>query len=614
MGGRLPSLLFVLGSLLTIGISMVAHAAEPQPNSPSIKTVDVNWGVKIPMRDGVNLNATVYRPYHEPKPLPVIFTLTPYISDTYHERGMYFARNGYVFVAVDSRGRGNSDGEFVPFINEGRDGYDTVEWLARQPWSNGKIAMWGGSYSGYNQWTTAAQFPPHLATIVPAASAYPGKNVPMVNNIHDQYWIQYFLLVAGKTSNPNVSEDWTFWGENFRESFLNHLPFEDLDRLAGLSPPVFHQWLQHPALDSYWEQMVPSSDQYKNIRIPILTITGQYDRAQTGALAFYFEHMQHGNPASTAKHYLVIGPWNHAGTRTARRDFAGWTFGENSVVDLNKLNKEWYDWTLKGAVRPEFLKNRVAYYLTGAEEWKYTDSLSRTSPSQRALYLHPAGSGATAGPLNEQRPMADPPERYTYDPLDTQAARLENNKVNLGFWPGHFFSIVAPSVPPNVLGNGLVYETMPFADDVEISGFPKLTVWMALDTPDTDFQVVLYEVLPDGRSIILSVDRMRARYRDSLSRETLVNPGEIDAYEFGGFTFVARRVSKGSRLRIALISPNSIFSEKNYNAGGLVTHESGKDSRTVHVTLYHDADRPSRVDLPHLETGGASPPPGKNRP
>jgi predicted acyl esterase len=207
--------------------------------------------------------------------------------------------------------------------------------------------------------------------------------------------------------------------------------------------------------------------------------------------------------------------------------------------------------------------------------------------------------------------MADPPERYTYDPLDTRAAQLENSKVNLGFWPGHYFSILAPSLAPNVLGNGLIYETAPFSEDVEISGFPKLTVWMALDTPDTDFQVVLYEVLPDEWSVALCVDRMRARYRESLKQERLVKPGEVKAYVFDRFSFVARRVSKGSRLRIALISPNSIFSEKNYNAGGVVTHESGKDARTVHVTVYHDADRPSKLDLPHLETGGASPPLGK---
>src|SRR6185295_5443832 len=107
-------------------------------------------------------------------PLPVIFTLTPYIADSYHDRAMFFARNGYVFALVDVRGRGSSEGTFDPFAQEARDGYDVVEWLARQPFGNGKVAMWGGSYAGYDQWATAKELPPHLATIVPAASAHPG--------------------------------------------------------------------------------------------------------------------------------------------------------------------------------------------------------------------------------------------------------------------------------------------------------------------------------------------------------------------------------------------------------------------------------------------------------
>jgi uncharacterized protein len=209
----------------------------------------------------------------------VILTLTPYIADTYHDRGMYFAQNDYVFAAVDSRGCGNSDGQFIPFVNEGRDGFDAVEWLARQPWSNGKVGMWGGSYGGYDQWATAAEFPPHLATIVPAASAYPGKNMPMVNNIQDQYWIQYFFLVGGRTINPKISEDRTFWDDKFRELFVRHLPFDSFEQLSGISVPVFREWLKHPAVDDYWRRMVPGKREYHRIRIPILTITGEYDRA-----------------------------------------------------------------------------------------------------------------------------------------------------------------------------------------------------------------------------------------------------------------------------------------------------------------------------------------------
>src|SRR5262249_2372549 len=153
--------------------------------------IDLTWGVRIAMRDGVSLNATVYRPRAAPGPLPAIFTLTPYISDTYHERALYFARNGYVFALVDVRGRGNSGGDFEPFAHDGRDGHDVVEWLARQPWCDGKVAMWGGSYAGFDQWSTLKEFPPHLATIVPAAAAHPGVDFPAFNGIFPSYLVRW---------------------------------------------------------------------------------------------------------------------------------------------------------------------------------------------------------------------------------------------------------------------------------------------------------------------------------------------------------------------------------------------------------------------------------------
>jgi uncharacterized protein len=598
MTRHVQEFLFLLSfSVVAIGTPAVVK----QPERPAISQetkISVTWAAKIPMRDGVSLNATIYRPHNLSERLPVIFTMTPYSSDEYHSRGMYFAENGYVFTTVDCRGRGNSEGEFVPFVNEARDGYDVVEWLARQTWSNGKIGMWGGSYSGYNQWVTAGQFPPHLATIVPAASAYPGKNIPMVNNIHNQYWIQWFALVAGRTLNHYVSEDRTLWDQRFRELYFNHLPFEDLERLAEISAPVFQEWLRHPSLDDYWRRMGLDRDQYRRLRIPILTITGEYDAAQPGALAFYFEHLRDGDPATTARHFVVIGPWDHGGTRTAHKEIGGWTFGEPSLVDLNHLNKEWYDWTLKNGAKPEFLKDRVAYYVGGAEEWKYADGLAQNTNQIRSFYLH-RRSTDQVGVLNEQSPTTEQPDRYTYDPLDTRLGQLEHQGTNFGWWPNHYLSLTGPRrLPVAIPGTGLVYETSPFTDDMEVIGFPKFSAWMTIDTPDTDFQVMLDEIFPDGRMLVLTVDYIRARYRKSLEHEKLVKPGDIGQYQFSSFRFVARRIAKGNRLRLVITSPNSIFAEKNYNAGGIVTHESGKDARTAHVTLYHDAIHPTRLDLP----------------
>jgi putative CocE/NonD family hydrolase len=557
------------------------------------KKVDFIWGVKIPMRDGICLNATVYKP-KQVEPTPVIFTLTPYIADSYHSRAYYFARHGYAFVLVDCRGRGNSEGHFEPFVNEDRDGHDMVEWLADQPWCDGAVTMWGGSYAGFDQWMTLKEFPPHLKTIVPAASAHMAVDFPICRNMSYPYVMQWLTLTSGVTPNSNLFDESSFWIEKFRELYLNHLPFKHLDRVVGNTSTHFQTWLQHPTPDAYWERMALTPVQYRQINIPILTITGHYDADQPGAMHYYRTHMQSGSPEGRAQHYLIIGPWNHAGTRTPNKEFGGLKFGEACMLDLNKLHSEWYDWTLKGGPKPEFLKNRVAYYLMGAEEWKYADSLKAISNITKRLYLNSMDGRANdvfhSGTLDETAPGQSQPDHYVYDPLDVRPAELEREEIK-----NH---LTDQRYALNLFGNGLVYHSAPFGEDTEITGYVRFVAWMALDVPDTDFQVTISEILPDGSRILLTQDFLRARYRESLKQEKLVTPGEINRYEFDGFTFFSRRIAKGSRLRLLLSSPNSIYWQKNYNSGGNVAEESGQDARTAHIVLYHDAEHPSFLELP----------------
>lgn len=557
--------------------------------------VDLTWGVEIPLRDGVRLNATRYGPAGQRDPLPVIFTLTPYISDSYHPRAMYFARHGYVFVLVDVRGRGNSEGEFEPLANEGRDGHDVVEWLARQPWCNGKVTMWGGSYAGYDQWSTLKEFPQHLATIVPAAAAHPGVDFPFQKNVFSSYVVQWMTFTSGVTGNGNLFGDGSFWRSKYTDLYRRGQPYRTLDRLVGNPLPFFQKWVDHPVPDAYWDAMVPDSADYARIAVPILTITGHYDGDQAGAMEYYRRHMRWGSPATKARHFLIVGPWDHAGTRTPLLDVGGLHFGPASQLDLNDLHRQWYDWTLKEGPRPEFLKSRVAYYVVGpgAERWKYAPDLESVTAARRTLYLASNGDAGDAfhsGRLVARNPGAAPADRYAYDPLDLRPADLEQREVAA--------YLTDQTAASNLFGNGLVYHTEPFAEATELTGYLRLVAWMSLDVPDTDFQASLYEILPDGSSVLLTEDGLRARYRESPRNERLVKPGEIAEYTFDGFTFFSRRISKGSRLRLLIRSPNSIYLEKNYNAGGVVAGESRADARTAHVVLYHDSDHPSRLELP----------------
>ncbi len=583
------------GLVLVVLFVLVTLSATPSVNAAEDPEVEITWGVEIPMQDGVRLNATVYKPFEMEEPLPVVFTLTPYTSDTYHERGWYFAQNGYVFVLVDVRGRGNSEGQFDPFAQEAEDGYDVVEWLAQQPWSNGKVGMWGGSYAGYDQWTVAKEFPPHLTTIVPAAAAFAGIDFPFWKNIPYPYEIQWQTLTSGVVAQWNLFGEEDYWKQVYSRYYEEHLPFAELPKLAGNLTTKFSEWMAHPFPDAYWDAMNPTDEDFAAFDIPILTITGHYDGDQPGAMEYYKRHMRFGSEASKERHYLIVGPWNHSGTRTPQAEVGGLTFGDASLLDLNDLHRQWYDWTMKEGDKPEFLKERIAYFVVGANEWKYADSLESIATESKKLHLASSGGRANdafhSGALISESPAAGAePDSYRYDPLDTRPGELELSADTESLTDQRFAL--------HLYGNGLVYHSEPFEEDTEISGYLKLEAWLAIDVPDTDFQVDVYEILLDGSSVRLTQDLMRARFRDSLREPKLVTPGEINRYVFDGFYFFSRKIAQGSRLRLVLKSPNSLFLQKNYNSGGVVSEESGADARTAHVTLYHDTAHPSFLELP----------------
>ena len=497
-------------------------------------------------------------------------------------------------MLVDCRGRGNSEGVFEPFENESLDGADIVAWLAGQPWCDGCVTMWGGSYGGFDQWMTLKQAPPNLKTIVPVASAHAAVDFPFFNNIFYSYEIQWQTFISGVTPNANLFGDNSFWIQKFRELYLGQRPFQELDQVVGNPSATFQKWLQHPTVDEYWQQMWLTPEEYCRVNIPVLTITGHYDGDQPGAMHYYRQHMQYGAPDACAMHYLVIGPWDHAGTRTPEREFGGLKFGEASMLDINKLHYDWYEWTIKGGPKPEFLKQRVAYYVMGAETWKYADCLEEIANTRQRYYLSSQAGQANdvfqSGKLVDKPQESAIPDVYIYDPLDLRPAELEREDVK--------DYLVDQRYELNLFGNGLVYHSEPFDEDTEVTGCVKLIAWIALDTPDTDFIVTLSEITLTGKRIQLSQDMQRARYRHSLKQENFAPEGEILRYKFESFPFFSRQITKGSRLRLVIASPNSIFYQKNYNAGGLVAAESASDARVVQVKLFHDIEHPSYLEIP----------------
>ena len=572
---------------LLLFLCCVGVAAAEQ----SSDAVNFQWGVKVPMRDGVKLNATVYTPARK-EPAPCIFTLTPYISQSYHDRGMYFAAHGYPFLTIDVRGRGNSEGEYHPLIQEAKDGYDIVEWLAKQPYCNGKVTMWGGSYAGYDQWATAKEFPPHLATIVPVAAPYAAVDFPMSQGVFYTYDLQWLLFTAGHASQERIFGDDAFWSAKNRQWFETGAPYKQLDTVVGAPSSIFQEWAAHPHADAYWDQYNPTSEQYAKLSIPILTITASHDDDQPGALQHYREYMKSASAEGRSRHYLIIGPWDHAGTRTPNAKVGGLTFGPASLVDLPQLHLDWYKWTMQGGAKPQFLENYVAYYVMFADKWRYADSLAAVTKEERALHL---GSRVNAtdvlnsGSLSTDAQKGDP-DHYIYDPRDVSSAELESHLDPA--------SLVDQTLVYARSGKQLVYHSAVFDKDTEVSGFFRLSAWIAIDQPDTAFRADIYEIRQDGSSIVLTSQFLQARYRQSVREPQLVTTKGPQKYDFDHFSFVSQQIKKGSRLRLVIAPVNSYLFEKNYNSGGVVAQESMKDARPVNVKLYHDPQHQSTLYVP----------------
>jgi hypothetical protein len=555
--------------------------------------VDLRLAERIPLRDGITLSANLYLPRGIVAPAPCIVSLTPYTVQSYHDRGMYFAAHGLPFLVVDVRGRGNSDGKFRPLIQEANDGYDVVEWMARQPYCNGRVGMWGGSYAGYVQWVTASTRPPHLGTIVPVASPYVAVDFPSRRNIPQPYPMQWRTFVAGKTLQTSIFGDGAFWGELWRRRFEQGVAFDTLPDVLGKPDSLMREWLSHSQVDDYWDAYNPTSAQYRAMELPILTITGSYDDDQPGALRHYRAHLDAATADARAGHFLIIGPWDHAGTRTPAAEVGGVKFGPASLIDLPALHADWYRWTMAGGPRPAFLKDRVAYYVIGADVWRYAPTLDAATAEMRPLYLDSAVNAVSvtqSGILRSGGRGQGKPDFYRYDPRDTSNAALEAESGEFGLTDQRM--VLAGE------GRELVYHTAPFDRDTELAGAFRLTAWIAIDQPDTDFRARVYEIDGAGRSVLLSTDLIRARFRESARAQRLIKTKDPLRYEFDQFTFMARTIPKGSKLRLVIDPINSIYYQKNYNSGKAVGGETMADARTVTVRLFHDAARPSALYVP----------------
>ena len=587
-------------SVATLVLWSASASAYDFPVTPPPRNeIVIENRVPVPMRDGVTLFADVYRPVGDGRH-PVIVSRTPYSTErapSAYAAAVYFSRRGYAYVFQDVRGRHESEGNWEPFRDDSEDGYDSIEWAAAQPWSNGKVGMEGGSYLGHVQWRAAGAAPPHLVAIFP--------RVASTSIYHD--WI---------TVNGGWRLAFNFgWGPVRQESRIMqntgphtmqggpesiaydrvvwHLPLNEMQALVGRNAQFYDDWLAHPDYDDYW-QPLNIEERFESVRVPVHVMGGFFDIFAQGTLRGYAGMSTRGGTESARRgSQMVIGPWEHGVSRSAGE--VDW--GEAALVDTNALALRWFDHWLKGMDNGLRQEPPVKIFVMGRNEWRYEHEYPLDRTRYTPLYLDSAGNANGSqgnGRLDWDKPAENsPPDRYRYDP--------DNPVPSLG--GANCCGVATPSGaqdqrPIERRADVLVYTTSILDEPVEIVGPVKLVLHASSSAVDTDFIAKLVDVYPDGRSINIAEGILRARHRDGLDRQVLMDPGEVYELEIDMIA-TANLFRAGHRIRVHVTSSHFPQFARNLNNGK--PYGTSASFVTAEQTVHHSSGRPSHIVLPIID-------------
>ncbi len=555
-------------------------AALTSPAEPSYE-MRAEFDQRVKMRDGIELSADVYRPDALGQ-FPVILRRTPYVKAgggaRTVERIRRYVSHGYVYVVMDERGRGDSDGKFVPYRTDGPDGYDAIEWCAQQPWSNGKVGTYGGSYEGKNQWIAAVQQPPHLVTMIalvtpsdPFVEWPTGLPLPM-----DMSWYHF---TAG---HVNQNEDAVNWVKVY-----NHLPLYTMDEAAGRPLKNWKDLVEHSSLDSWWEPE-RYQNHYDRVRVPVLHISGWYDDEQVGTPLNYMGMTAKGPAEVRHSQKLLMGAWPHAVNSTSKLGEVD--FGPSAVIDLDSYLIRWYDYWLKGNDNGIVREPPVRIFVMGENRWEDENEWPIARTKWTDYYLHSGGRANSLlgdGTLTASAPAAEPTDGYRYDPKNPVPFITDPSFAQIG-GPDDYR-------PVERRDDVLVYSTEPVTEDTEVCGPIRADVYASSSARDTDFMLKLIDVWPDGFAERLSDGMVRARFREGMAHPALIEPGRIYKYNIDAWN-TCETFKKAHRIRVEISSSAFPKYDRNPNTGealGMTATTQPTDQK-----IYHDREHPSHVVLP----------------
>jgi uncharacterized protein len=547
------------------------------------------------MRDGVKLYADVYLPRAEGK-YPTLVVRTPYgvQRDGVHEVMIKFAQRGYAVVMNDVRGRYESEGKWEPFRFEAKDGHDTIEWAAKQPWSNGKVATQGGSYLGHVQWAAGSQEPPSLVAMFPAVAS---TNIYANWMTHGGAYRLSFNYGWGVVRMPNRIMLPQYWHtESYTppelkyETILKYLPLKDGDlQSAGDVVQHYRDWIAHPGYDAYWKE-ISDEERFSKIKVPIHTSGGWFDIFVQGTINGYTGVRKSGGSEKARRESrLIIGAWGHGPSQK----FGDLDFGPQNMRVQFETEARWFDHYLKGIDNGVDREPPVEIFYMGVNQWQHEQDWPIPGTKYTPYYLSSNGSantGAGDGRIGAEKASAGPNDQFAYDPNDPVPTVGGNNCCGT--------PTLAGPKDQRVVENRkdvLVYTGEALTQPLAIAGPVKMKLFAATDGPDTDWVVKLIDVHPNGAAYNVCEGILRARYRKGADKMELLKANEIYEYEID-MNATANVFLPGHRIRVDVTSSHFPQFDRNPNTGE--TFGSSSRVRIARQTIFHSADRASHIVLP----------------
>jgi uncharacterized protein len=550
---------------------------------PGATGVRSRLNVLVPMRDGIHLAANLYLPAAEGR-YPVLLVRTPYGKEGEHDNAIFFAEQGYAVVAQDVRGRYQSDGDWYAFRHEAEDGYFSIEWAARQPWSNGQVATMGASYLAMVQWPAAARTPPALSAMIVRV----GPSDLYEDVIHPGGAFSNMLSWAvsmGRRVLMRKETALVSWG-----SLVKHLPVVSAPGLVGFEPAFFRDWIDHPARDGYW-QTLGWNDAYARIGVPVFHSGGWYDTFQRGTIENFVRMTAQAPESARRAQRLVVGPWIHGALAGPRPD-ADKAFGAASAYELREKELRWLDHYVRGAANGVDREPRVEVFTMGRNVWRSFREWPPSDATTARLFLRSGGGARTLdgdGRLSREGPGDDRPDTFRYDPADPVPTDGTGTCCEPNANPGPVDQRAVERRP-----DVLVYSTPPLDQPLEVTGPVQLRLFAATSARDTDWTAKLVDVGLDGYARNVTAGIVRARFRSSFERPALLEPAQPHEFtiDLGHTSNVFLR---GHRIRLEVSSSSFPRYSRNTNTGNVP--EVDASFIQAEQTVYHDRARPSQLTL-----------------